>query len=237
MPRYPSTYDLSYSFGPGPLPPAIRALIIANAVMFVIRLIFPDITLYLGLIPSAVFEQLRLWQPLTYMFLHSGLFHILFNMLALWMFGCDLERRWGSPFFLKYFTICVAGGGLLNALLLPNQTGPSIGASAGIYGLLLAYALLYPNRIIYFYFLFPLKMKHFVMIIGAISLYSSIAATGSGIAHLAHLGGMAFGYVYLRWGNPWIWAKIHWDRYRLQRRRRRLRIVERDEDDTKPTLH
>jgi membrane associated rhomboid family serine protease len=159
-------------------------------------------------------------------------------MLALWMFGCDLERRWGSRFFLKYYTICVAGGGILNVLLLPDQTAPSIGASAGVYGILLAYGLLYPDRIIYFYFFFPLKMKHFVMIIGAISLYSSIAAAQSGIAHLAHLGGMAFGYFYLRWGNPWVWAGIYWDRYRLARRRRRLRVTDSDkDDDSKPTLH
>ncbi len=227
------------SFGGGSITPAIKALLIANVAVFMLQTVTDgSFVMMFGLVPYLVWRELYLWQILTYQFLHGGIFHILFNMLALWMFGCDLERRWGSRFFLKYYTVCVAGGAILNVLLLPDQVAPSIGASAGIYGILLAQALLYPNRIIYFYFFFPLKMKHFVMIIGAISLYSSIVATRSGIAHLAHLGGMAFGYLYLRWGNPWVWAKIHWDRYRLQRRRRRLRIVERDEDDdTKPTLH
>ena len=227
------------SFGGGSITPAVKALLIANVAVFMLQTVTDgSFVMMFGLVPYLVWHELYLWQILTYQFLHGGLFHILFNMLALWMFGCDLERGWGSRFFLKYTTVCVAGGAILNVLLLPDQVAPSIGASAGIYGILLAQALLYPNRIIYFYFFFPLKMKHFVMIIGAISLYSSIVATRSGIAHLAHLGGMAFGYVYLRWGNPWVLARLYWDRYRLQRRRRRLRIVERDEDDdTKPTLH
>jgi len=227
------------SFGGGSITPAIKALLIANVAVFMLQTVTGgSFVMMFGLVPYLVWHELYLWQIFTYQFLHGGLFHILFNMLALWMFGCDLERRWGSRFFLKYYTVCVAGGAILNVLLLPDQVAPSIGASAGIYGILLAQALLYPNRIIYFYFFFPLKMKHFVMIIGAISLYSSITVTHSGIAHLAHLGGMAFGYLYLRWGNPWVWVRLSWDRYRLQRRRRCLRIVERDEDDdTKPTLH
>jgi len=217
----------------------VKALIIANVAVFLVQLLTDgSFVILFGLVPYLVRHELYLWQILTYQFLHGGLFHILFNMLALWMFGCDLERRWGSRFFVKYYTLCVAGGAVLNVLLLPDQTAPSIGASAGVYGLLLAYGVLYPDRIIYFYFLFPIKMKHFVMIIGAISLYSSISATQSGIAHLAHLGGMAFGYVYLRWGNPWIWAGIYWDRYRLARRRRRFRVIDGDKDDkSKPTLH
>ena len=118
------------------------------------------------------------------------------------------------------------------------QVAPSIGASAGIYGVLLAYGLIYPNRIVYFYFLFPIKMKHFVLIIGAIEFYSSIAASHSGIAHLAHLGGMAFGYVYLRWGNPWQRWKLYLDQQRLSRLKRRFHIVQgRKDDDSKPTLH
>ena len=87
-------------------------------------------------------------------------------MLALWMFGSTLERRWGSEFFLKYYFVCVVGGGILNVLLMPGQTVPSIGASAGVYGILLAFGLIYPEQIIYFYFLFPIKMKHFVWIQG-----------------------------------------------------------------------
>jgi membrane associated rhomboid family serine protease len=233
--RYPAA---SIAFGGGSLTPAVKALIIANVAVFGLQAMTDGtfVTLF-GLTPVLVWERLYLWQLFTYQFLHGGIFHILFNMLALWMFGCDLERRWGSQFFLKYYTVCVIGGAILNVLFLPDQATPSIGASAGIYGILGAYALLYPNSIIYFYFLFPIKMKYFVMIIGAISLYSSITATHSGIAHLAHLGGMAFGYFYLKWGNPWGWVGIYWDRYRLARRRRRLRVIAGNKDDSKPTLH
>src|SRR6187455_1821130 len=104
MRRYP-TRDTSYSygFGPGPLSPAIKALIIANVVMFLLVQVLPELQGFLGLMPIAVIERLRIWQPLTYMFLHGSLFHILFNMLTLWMFGTELERRWGTRFFLTYF--------------------------------------------------------------------------------------------------------------------------------------
>jgi len=229
----------SVFFGGGSITPAVKALIIANVAVFVLQAVTDgSFVIIFGLVPYLVWEKLYIWQILTYQFLHGGILHVLFNMLALWMFGCDLERRWGSQFFLKYYTICVAGGAILNVLFLPDQIVPSIGASAGIYGILLAYGLLYPHRIIYFYFLLPIKMKHFVMIIGALSLYSSITATQSGIAHLAHLGGMAVGYFYLRWGNPWVWAGIYWDQYRLERRRRRFRVIDSDkDDDSKPTLH
>jgi membrane associated rhomboid family serine protease len=219
--------------------PAVKALIIVNVAVFVLQAVadYAFVRLF-GLVPSLVWEKLYLWQILTYQFLHGGIFHILFNMLALWMFGCDLERRWGSQLFLKYYTICVAGGAIFNLLILPDQTAPSIGASAGIYGILLAYGILYPERIVYFYFLFPIKMKHFVIIIGAISFYSSISATQSAIGHLAHLGGMVVGYFYLRGVDPWRWAKNYWDRYRLARLKRRFRVIDgRKDDDSRHTLH
>lgn len=226
-------------FGGGSITPAVKGLIIVNAVVFLFEaMVDHSFIILFGLVPYLVWTKLYLWQVFTYQFLHGGLFHILFNMLALWMFGCDLERHWGTQFFLRYYFVSVVGGGILNTIFLPAQVVPSIGASAGVYGVLLAYGLIYPNRVVYFYFLFPIKMKHFVLIIGAISLYSSIAATHSGIAHLAHLGGMAFGYAYLRWRNPWVWAKIYFDRYRLARRRRRFRVINGDkDDDSKPTLH
>ncbi|NIO06623.1 MAG: rhomboid family intramembrane serine protease [Deltaproteobacteria bacterium] len=223
----------------GGMTPAVKYLLIANVAVFIFQSFMDySFTLIFGLVPQLVWKELYLWQLFTYQFLHGGIFHLLFNMLALWMFGCDLERRWGTKFFTKYYFLTVVGGGLLNAVLTPSQMIPSIGASGGIYGILLAYGLTYPNRTVYFYFLFPIKMKHFVMIIGAIALYSSMTSSGSGIAHLAHLGGMVFGYAYLRWGNPFVWLGIYVDQYRLARRKRRLRMINggRD-DDSKPTLH
>ena len=232
-----------FSFGPGAVTPAVKFLLIANTAVFVLQTVLSAGTgyrleYYFGLVPALVLGQLHLWQLFTYQFLHGGIFHILFNMLAVWMFGCDLERRWGSAFFLRYYFVSVIGGGLLNTLFVPGQSGPSIGASAGVYGILLAYGLIYPNRIVYFYFLFPIKMKHFVWIIGAIALYSSLAAGQSGIAHLAHLGGMVFGYVYLRGGNPSDWFKDYFDRRRLARLKRRFHLHSGGKDDRRgPTLH
>ena len=229
----------SVRFGGGGIPPAVKVLLIANVSVFIFQS-FLDyrFILIFGLVPQLVWKELYIWQLFTYQFLHGGLFHLLFNMLALWMFGCDLERRWGSKFFTKYYFVSAVGGGILNAVLMPSQMVPSIGASGGIYGILLAYGLTYPNRTVYLYFLFPIKMKHFVMVIGAIALYSSMTTSQTGIAHLAHLGGMGFGYIYLRWGNPLVWLRIYFDQYRLARRKRRFRIITSDrDDDSKPTLH
>ena len=235
------------SFGGDGVTPAVKLLLIVNVAVFLIvnvAVIALDpflesrIFMLFGLVPSLIWNNLYLWQLFTYQFLHGGLFHILFNMLALWMFGCNLERRWGSKFFLKYYFVAVVGGGILNTLLVPGQIAPSIGASAGIYGILLAYGLIYPNQIVYFYFLFPIKMKYFVWIIGGIAFYSSLTAGQSGIAHLAHLGGMLFGYLYLRMGNPWDRFTLYLDQRRLVRLKRRFQVITGGKnDDSKPTLH
>src|SRR5262245_32790919 len=230
-------------FGGGSITPAVKFLLIVNIGVFIVQTLIGNsleqqMTFYFGLVPPLVLQDLYLWQLFTYQFLHGGFSHILFNMLSVWMFGCDLERRWGSSFFLRYFFISAVGGGFLNTVFMPNQMVPSIGASAGVYGILLAYGLIYPNRIVYFYFLFPIKMKHFVCIIGALALYSSIASGQSGIAHLAHLGGMIFGYIYLRAGNPWDRVKDFFDRRRLNRLKRRFQIVQGGKDDDPgPTVH
>jgi membrane associated rhomboid family serine protease len=231
------------SFGGGSVTPAVKFLLITNVAVFVVQTVIGvgldyRLSQYLGLVPYLVINQFYIWQLFTYQFLHGGLFHILFNMLALWMFGGDLERRWGSQFFLKYYFVTVIGGAILNVLFLPNQLGPSIGASAGVYGLLLAYGLIYPDRVVYFYFLFPIKMKHFVWIIGAIALYSSLSSGDSGIAHFAHLGGMLFGYIYLRGMNPWDWFKNYRDRRRLTRLKKRFQVLPGGKDDESgPTVH
>ena len=219
----------------------VRRLLVANLLVFLIQktlLVAPRYLDAFGFDPMQAWQQP--WTFVTYMFLHSpdSIFHILFNMLALWMFGCTLERRWGSEFFLKYFFVSVIGGGIFNAVFLPGQMVPSIGASGGIYGILLAFGLIYPNQTVLFFFLFPMKMKYFVMIIGAIALHSSLVSAHSGVAHLAHLGGMVVGYVYLRWGNPWEQWKLYRDRRRLARLRRRFQVVQgRKDDDSDVTYH
>ena len=147
-----------------------------------------------------------IWQLVTYMFLHDrGFGHILFNMLTLWMFGMDLERDWGTKHFLKYYFLCGIGAGICDVLVnaaLGNLDTRTIGASGAIYGLLLAFGLLYPDRMVLMSFLFPIKAKYFVMIMGAIAFLSSIGSSGSRVSNVAHLGGMLFGYAYLRGRYP-----------------------------------
>ena len=122
MRRYPSSpYTSSYSFGPGGISTAIKVLIGANVALFLVQFFAPAVTDVLGLRPIFVVRYFWVWQLATYMFLHGGVFHIVFNMLALWMFGTELERRWGTPFFLKFYAVTGVGAGVLTVLfsLLP----------------------------------------------------------------------------------------------------------------------
>jgi membrane associated rhomboid family serine protease len=229
MPRYPYASRVSYTFGPGPLTPAIKALIWVNVGMFVVPLLLPEMSWYLALVPAAVIERLYIWQPVTYMFLHAGVFHILFNMLMLWMFGTDLERTWGSRFFVQYYFVTGIGAAAATILvsLVPSGLSdvlyltPTVGASGAIYGVLVAYGLSFPDRPIYLYLLFPIPARVFVLIMGAIELLSSISGGHSNIAYSAHLGGLVVGYLYLklRRGNllpeiKYRMAKVRMDRAR-----------------------
>jgi len=202
VPRYPSS-SAGVSFGPGGISPAVKILIITNVVAFVLNLIVGEVmTIRLGLTPQAVFEQFAVWQPFTYMFLHStgSVGHILFNMLALWMIGTELERTWGTRFFTKYYLITGLGAAATQMLLgLVGSTfyyTTTIGASGAIYGLLVAYAMYFPHRMLIL-FIFPVPARIAVIILGAIAFLSSMSGSG-GIAHTAHLGGLVVGYLYLK---------------------------------------
>ena len=232
--RYPVAQDFSYSFGPGPLTPAIKMLIAANVAMFVVTMVAGRAVIeWLGLMPEATLERLRVWQPLTYMFLHGGIFHILFNMLTLWMFGTELERMWGSRFFTRYYFVCGLGAAATQLALsfVPGTFGENmyvtatIGASGAIFGVLLAYALYFPHRTILFMFVFPLPAKVFVVLIGAIALYSAVGG-GGGIAHTAHLGGLAAGYVYLKRPRVNLLSEIQYRflKWRINRMRRKFDV-------------
>ena len=203
MARYPSS-GVGYAIGPGGISPAVKILIIANVVLFALNVIVGEaMTISLGLTPQAVIEKLALWQPLTYMFLHStgGFSHILFNMLALWMIGTDLERTWGTRFFVKYYFVTGIGAGATSLLLsIFSNTfyyTTVVGASGAIYGLLLAFAMYFPHRILIL-FIFPVPARIAVTILGAIAFLSSFGGPGGGIAHTAHLGGLVVGYLYLK---------------------------------------
>lgn len=231
MARYPS--GASYSFGPGGMTPAVKVLIVSNVVLFVINLIVGDMmTLRLGLSPQAVFEQYAVWQPFTYMFLHStsGVGHILINMLALWMFGTELERTWGTRFFTKYYLITGVGAAatslLLSLLVGGIYYSVTVGASGAIYGLLLGYGMYFPNRPIYLYFIFPIPARYFVMIVGAIAFLSALGGPGGGVAHSAHLGGLIVGYLYLQGlrAKPLDQLKYRYLRWKMGRARGRFDV-------------
>ena len=233
MASYPSS-GVSYSFGPGGISPAVKLLIITNLVVFALNLIVGDMmTMRLGLLPQAVFEQLAVWQPVTYMFLHSttSFGHILFNMLALWMIGTDLERTWGTRFFVKYYFITGIGAAATSLLLaLFSQTfylTIVVGASGAIYGLLLAFAMYFPHRQLIL-FIFPVPARIAVTILGAIAFLSSFGGPGGGVAHSAHLGGLVVGYLYLRGLrlrlSPWAEVKYRYLKWRMGRARSKFDV-------------
>jgi membrane associated rhomboid family serine protease len=233
-PRHPAASNFSYSFGPGPITPAIKALIIANVAAFLLTVIVPAVTLSLGMRPADVLGQFRIWQPVTYMFLHGGIFHILFNMLALWMFGVELERMWGSRFFTKFYFVSGVGAAATTIVLsfMPVPFADeiynalTIGASGAVYGVLLAYAMYFPNRPIYMYFFFPVPAKYFVMIMGAISLLSSMNGPGGGVAHTTHLGGLIAAYLYLKGGRMHLLSELKYRylKWRINRMRKRFDV-------------
>ena len=177
----------------------------ANVVIFLMVFLNQDLGRFLidnfGLKSVDVIYHYKIWQPFTYMFLHDpySIMHILFNMIFLWMFGVELEREWGSKEFLKYYLITGIGAGIINIILTGISAVPTIGASGAIYGIMLAYALRYPDRTIYVYMLFPVKLKYFMGFLILVQFFSTFSPYSSGVAHAAHLGGILIGYVYLKY--------------------------------------
>jgi membrane associated rhomboid family serine protease len=188
----------TYSFGPGGITKAVKYLLLINVGIFFLEFLWrPELIYLFGLTPALV-KKGFIWQPFTYMFLHGGLFHILFNMFALWMFGCEIERTWGTREFVKYYFITGIGAGLFTFILSFNSNIPTIGASGAIFGILVAFALMFPDRLIYLYFLIPVKAKYLVAFFAVLEFIASFRHTSDGIGHFAHLGGMVVGYVYIK---------------------------------------
>ncbi|MDH5717190.1 MAG: rhomboid family intramembrane serine protease [Spirochaetia bacterium] len=200
-------------FGPQ-LTPAVKSLIIINVTVFIVQFISyfilrnaqssAQIIDIFALWPDQILRNFYFWQIFTYQFLHStrDIFHIVFNMFALWMFGSELEEKWGKSFFIKYYLICGTGAGFfifLIPILLNQPTPPTIGASGAIFGILLAYAIYWPDRHLLFMFLIPVKVKYFVLIIGLVSLFFTFQSTPGawGVSHVGHLGGLLTGYFYI----------------------------------------
>jgi len=149
-----------------------------------------------AMVPSLVFSKLMIWQLVTYMFLHADIWHLAINMLILWFFGPAIEAVWGRRQFLIYYLFTGIGAALCSFIFSFNS--PIIGASGAIFGILVAYAMMYPDNMILLFLFFPMKMRYAVFVLAGINLLGAISASGSGIAYVAHLGGGLFGYLYLK---------------------------------------
>ena len=224
-------YIRSYSDA---FPPGVKWLLIINTAVFFVQLLagqlgFGDRLNVFELVPRAVIFHFAIWQLVTYMFLHGGLLHILFNMLTLYWFGPDLERTWGMQRFLKYYFVCGVGAGVCVVLAewIVGSSTRTLGASGAIYGVLLAYGLLFPDRTILFFFIIPMKVRHFVWIMGLMAFYSSVSGGNSGVSNVAHLGGLAVGYVYLRAKNLRIdrgSLALRYKQWKLQRAKKKFQV-------------
>jgi membrane associated rhomboid family serine protease len=222
----------------GAITPAVKGLVIANASVFLLEYVLHAMGLdavfvnLFALQPSLVYRDFYLWQLVTYLFLHGDLGHILVNMFMLWMFGAEMERIWGTRRFLKYYFLTGVGAGIVTCFFSAGSR--TIGASGAIFGVMLAYGMTFPNRQILFWFVFPMKAKHFVLLMAGIELLASANWVSDGIGHFAHLGGMLFGYVYLKraWRlKAWI-AELRW-----KARRRRFEVFDGEEERKKYPYH
>lgn len=200
MNRYTSQYAVPR------VSPVVKILLIVSAVVFFATLVLEraagiSLVEIFGFTPARLLQGF-LWQPFTYVFLHATFFHLLFNLLVIWTVGSELEELWGRRTFFGYLVVCGVGAAITYGLFSlvgigPGPNVPVVGSSGIVYGLLLAYGILFGDRTMYFFMLFPMPARYFVMLLGGIELVSSVFYSNGGVAHLAHLGGMAFGFLFL----------------------------------------
>lgn len=245
---YGYRFDLTEYF-----PPAIKTICIACVSVFVLQelshLLFPASgdrfwLTWFGLVPYAVVFGFRIWQPFTYLFLHSGLMHILLNLFFLAMFGKDLEHMWGKRKFYTYYFLCGVGAGIINVIVKliidPHGQGsawtPTIGASGAIYGVLLAVAVVMPQMQVW---VFPLpvtvSMRIFVAVMGAVEFFGTIGASGDSVSHVCHLGGMLIGYIYLRRGSYLYGFRNTVSDWQRRRLKKKFDVYVRDHRDKPPS--
>ena len=247
-------YRFSFNFF---ITPAIQWLLIANAAVFIFEnflqvfsghAAYKWFVLHFGLVPSAVTHGLRIWQPFTYLFLHdiSTIWHILGNMFVLWMFGRELELLWGRDRFLRYYFLTGVGAGIINVIVKtvpvfwghPLSDTPTIGASGAIFGVLLACAILFPDRqVILFPIPVKLSMRTVVILMTALEFLGTFGVGGDNISHICHLGGMLVGYIYLRRGSFLYNVRNTVSDWKYQRNRKRFQVYmnkQKDEPRSRP---
>ena len=193
---------------------AIKILVSVNFGIYILQSVSgkEDVFFRLfGLVPSTFISDLMLWQPFTYLFFHApfdcsvGISHILLNMLGLWVFGRELEQAWGKTKFLRYYFTTGIGSGLITYFFQISSDNPVIGASGAVYGILLAYGISYPNRMLYIWGLIPVRSMWLVIIMGSIAFFG-LLGNADGISHVTHISGMFIGYVLLK--KKWRWRDI-----------------------------
>ena len=222
-----------WGIGGGGITDAVKNLLIANGVAYLIQMVVgPRIILALGLVPALAWGRFFVWQFGTYMFLHGGLFHLVINMYALWVFGCEVERMWGPKAFYRYYFITGIGAGIIHSLIAlaaGSSMVPTIGASGAVLGVLTAFAVMFPDRQItlLLFFILPVTMKArtLALLFAGMSLFSGMAASGN-VAHFAHLGGMLVGYLYMK--QDWQFSALK-NMYHEWRRKQRMHVDQKDE--------
>ena len=216
-----------HSIGParGMITPGIKWLIISCVAIYILKS-GADSTMikYFGLVPRLALGRFMIWQFVSYLFLHGGIFHLVFNMLVLWMFGTEIERFWGLKRFLHFYFFCGIVAGVVTALVSYGVNIPIIGASGAIFGVLAAFGLLFPETIIFVFFVFPMKAKHAVLLFAGIELLVVMSERLHGLGSLAHLSGMVAGYVFIRHENLFRRA------WNLKRERKRTVVLVHDRE-------
>ena len=217
-----------FSYRPSLFTDAIKILVSVNFGIFLLQSLSGAERMFFelfGLVPKLIWSEFMIWQPVTYLFFHGGIWHVLINMFVLWMFGSELERLWGKQHFLKYYFVTGVGSGIITAIFALHSTTPVVGASGAVFGVLLAYGLTYPNRTVYLYGIIPIKSILFVIGIGVLAFISSFDSTTQ-ISHITHLAGMAIGYVMLKrrwqWKDIWFSIRKKTLEYQLQREEKNM---------------
>lgn len=227
MAYYDRTYRLGFGGG---LTTAIKYLLLANGAVFLLQMVLPTsggeqlLIKWFGMRPALVLSKFYVWQLFTYIFLHGDPWHLIINMFFLWMFGCEVERTLGTREFLKYYFICGVGAGIFHLVINFNSPTVVVGASGAIYGVMVAFAVLFPERVItlLLFLILPvqIKAKYLVMIFAGISLLLGAFGSNDGVAHFAHLGGMLVGFAYLKLG----WRLDHLTTWLRQQRESRQAV-------------
>jgi membrane associated rhomboid family serine protease len=218
----------------GYFPRGVRWLLIVNTAIFLVCYLGGfglqrHVNLLFALSPEMAVKNFLVWQVFTYMFVHYGIWHVLFNMLALWMFGMPIEQAWGTRRFLKFYFQCGVVAGLcvlVVNMLIGDWRTPTLGASGAVFGLMVAFAILFPDAIMLLFFIFPMRAKYAVMIYVAVEILVTFGPN-TGVSTVAHLGGAAFSYLYLKHRLPAVRLPDFRGAYRqwkLQRAKKKFQV-------------